>query len=778
MKHIIRKYFFKTVAVLLLLGLALSQSACGKPKSDNSQYEGLKSGDVIPDDMPWFNSNIGFYSDSTDDGSICEFNELSLVGEVSDRFLLISTGQYILPGKPVRQFSKKDLLIVDSSDMALLHRFKLYDYFDEANGISYFEILNNRAVIKGATKGDKETYTELTIDLADFSTKKTLIDKDKALMELTATNARTDHEYLVNDWKISTFISFSESNSSYDLHISNAYNSIKSEVEVSILNESVYDIPLIASIDDSKLLIRASCTDGIHYFQLNTKNMDLKECTSKYKWLDSYMDEAFVNSSDGKCYVKDDKGIYEIDLKTKSPNQIFNYNWCCTGEYDLRKLDVSYCSSTTVEFSGTIFDFRSCISREMFVTAKLTLAEKNPNAGKTVLEVYTDSDTLTPDVAFAMRVYNSEPNNCFLIKSTRYSLDNNTQEESMQTSNAERNELIRSVRSNISSEISIDIMNGTGPDILIDTAPLAQLEKPSILMDLSKAANSFKNDDYFTNIISANENDGVLFQMPLSFDVIGIQTRTDSVGASGRGFTYDEYLKFVDRTCNGIDPLYFGQVENFVLLYNYNRKNNILDFDSADFFELAEFCKKNMDYSGLSNKEYLERIIKADNTPIIVSLSGLSDYCLNIGCGTAVCGLPSSDGQSGAAANVTHSVAVSSQTAFPNDCLKFIDILLSPDAQSFFAASGYNVINRSAFSMAMNDVEDYLIAANYDVRGDEFEMYSTVIEGISEVYSEDTSVSTVITEELPAYFLDQKDYEEVLLVLKNKWQLIMNERGA
>ena len=123
-------------------------------------------------------------------------------------------------------------------------------------------------------------------------------------MELTATNARTDHEYLVNDWKISTFISFSESNSSYDLHISNAYNSIKSEVEVSILNESVYDIPLIASIDDSKLLIRASCTDGIHYFQLNTKNMDLKECTSKYKWLDSYMDEAFVNSSDGKCYVK------------------------------------------------------------------------------------------------------------------------------------------------------------------------------------------------------------------------------------------------------------------------------------------------------------------------------------------------------------------------------------------------------------------------------------------------------------------------------------------
>ena len=179
----------------------------------------------------------------------------------------------------------------------------------------------------------------------------------------------------------------------------------------------------------------------------------------------------------------------------------------------------------------------------MFVTAKLTLAEKNPNAGKTVLEVYTDSDTLTPDVAFAMRVYNSEPNNCFLIKSTRYSLDNNTQEESMQTSNAERNELIRSVRSNISSEISIDIMNGTGPDILIDTAPLAQLEKPSILMDLSKAANSFKNDDYFTNIISANENDGVLFQMPLSFDVIGIQTRTDSVGASGRGFHEENAMR-------------------------------------------------------------------------------------------------------------------------------------------------------------------------------------------------------------------------------------------
>ena len=294
--------------------------------------------------------------------------------------------------------------------------------------------------------------------------------KDKALEELPDFNTRTDNEYLVNEWKISTVIDFSEDNSSYHLYISNADNSVIEETEISIPNESVYDIPFVASIDDSKLLIRVSCTDGIHYFQLNMKTMDVKECTSKYAWLDRYTDEAFVNSSDGRCYVNDDKGIYEIDLKTKSQKQIFSYNWCCTGEYDLRQLDISDCSSTMVEFSGIIHDFRSCISKEMFVTAELTLAEKNPNAGKTVLEIYTNSDTLTPDVSFAMREFNNEPYSCFLIKSTRYSVEEDIHEGAYQTANGETNELIRSARTDISSELSIDIINGTGPDILIDTA--------------------------------------------------------------------------------------------------------------------------------------------------------------------------------------------------------------------------------------------------------------------------------------------------------------------
>jgi hypothetical protein len=760
------------------LGLALSQSACGKPKSGNFLYEGMKSGDVIPEDMPWFDSSIGSYSDSTDDGSICEFNELSQVGEVCDRYLLLSTGQYILPGKPTRQFSRKDLLIVDSGNMALLHRFKLYDYFDETNGISYFEITNNSVVLQGVTKDNDDTFTELNINLADFTTKVSFVDKDKTLNKLSTNKMRMDHEYLVNEWHVSTVLNFSESDSSYDLHISNIDNSVTTEVEVSIPNESVYDIPMITLIDDSRMLIRASCTDGIHYFQLNTKTMDLKECTSKYAWLDRYMDEAFVNSSDEKCYVKDDKGIYEVDLKTKSQKQIFNYNWCCTGEYDLRKLDISDCSSTMIEFSGIIADFRTCISKELFVTAKLTLAEKNPNSGKTVLEVYTNSNTLTPDVSYAMRVYNSEPNSCFLIKSTRYSVEKELQEDSYQTSNEKRNELIRSGRNAISSELSIDIINGTGPDILIDTAPLTQLENTDILMDLSKVASIYKEDKYFTNIISANGIKGAIFQLPLSFDVIGIQTRIDTVGASGRGFTYDEYSKFVDNYCNGIDPLYFGQTENFILLYSYNRRNGIEDFDSAGFYKLAEFCKGNMDYSGLSIAEYLERITKANNIPMTVSLSGLSDYCLNIGSGTVVCGLPSEDGQAGAAASVSHSVAISSRTAFPNECLSFIDLLLTYDAQSLYAASGYNVINRSAFKSAMSNVEEYLKATNYDIHGNELELYTSVIERIDVSYYEDPSVSKIITEELPAYFLEQKEYEDVLIVMKNKYQLIMKERGV
>ena len=47
----------------------------------------------------------------------------------------------------------------------------------------------------------------------------------------------------------------------------------------------------------------------------------------------------------------------------------------------------------------------------------------------------------------------------------------------------------------------MDIINGEGPDILMNVGGLGQLNNSNYLVDLSKYADTLDKDKYFTNII-------------------------------------------------------------------------------------------------------------------------------------------------------------------------------------------------------------------------------------------------------------------------------------
>ena len=52
-----------------------------------------------------------------------------------------------------------------------------------------------------------------------------------------------------------------------------------------------------------------------------------------------------------------------------------------------------------------------------------------------------------------------------------------------------------------------------------------------------------------------------------------------------------------------------------------------------------------------------------------------------------------------------------------------------------------------------------------------------IILSSSRVCTEDPSISIVLIEEMPAYFLGQKDLDAVIKIAQNKIQTILNERG-
>jgi ABC-type glycerol-3-phosphate transport system substrate-binding protein len=161
----------------------------------------------------------------------------------------------------------------------------------------------------------------------------------------------------------------------------------------------------------------------------------------------------------------------------------------------------------------------------------------------------------------------------------------------------------------------------------------------------------------------------------------------------------------------------------------------------------------------------------------------------------SVLGIPSIDGR-GPLASVGCSVAVSSQSPEQDGCLRFVETLLSPEIQEYYAYdTGYTPVNEAAFdSIAEQFVNDYnarmavyetsvspaeLSMMNIDtarIETDVIDSYKAMIGTISGVESTDVAVDMIIREEIPAYFFGQKTIDEVIPVLEDRVQTFLDER--
>ena len=114
----------------------------------------------------------------------------------------------------------------------------------------------------------------------------------------------------------------------------------------------------------------------------------------------------------------------------------------------------------------------------------------------------------------------------------------------------------------------MDILNGEGPDLLLNTSELGQLNNTNYLADLTPYIGKLDPSKYFTNVVDASMVDGKLYQLPLCYLIEGIQTDPKYAGASGIGFTTEEYKKFLNETLNGTDVIPMGQALYFTKLFN------------------------------------------------------------------------------------------------------------------------------------------------------------------------------------------------------------------
>ena len=236
--------------------------------------------------------------------------------------------------------------------------------------------------------------------------------------------------------------------------------------------------------------------------------------------------------------------------------------------------------------------------------------------------------------------------------------------------------------------------------------------------------------------------------------------------------------------------------------------------------QLAEFVKNNVQENSRSWDEmyaeddgvyYEESIaygvgagifkgdIGYDNQDAVYTTTyGISSYFMQMaqvrnGAGTAILGMPSTDGR-GPQVEPYVSVAVSSQAQNVDACGEFVKLLLSDEVQENMAMNDNFVLNREAFRKAGMTAVEYYNGENGDgMFGYDWNTglptenrlvfseknvndMEKIIDSCSGINSSDAAINLILVEEMPAYFTGQKDLASVISIAQDRVQKVLDER--
>ena len=777
------KKSYKALALCLATVLAISSCAFIKPENVRK----------ISEDDPWFDTNIVEVktgAESRITGNI--YNEY--IGSDDQYYVFYTGGHYVTTEE---EENSADFYYND-------HNFYFVSVVDKDST----QTVNTIDLKKDLARYENPQNTYYSNGIITVQSDSKVRDYDPLTGELLDTRNGRDFDigtvsrrYKVGEYEIETLMSWPETGRSYCTLEINDPDGNTSEIEIKDFDKNVY-VYAVLEISDTKAVLPASIANKTVYYELDLPTAGLSEGSEKdYEWLDSVYYSRAVAGTDGMVYYNTGHGIFRLDAANKRAEEVLLFNWCDLNKGLIENFNLVECSEDRFVLFGT-YDETNVYDGKKGDTANLieiTKAGKNPHAGKTVLELY-DRFGVDKYTGEAIRTFNQSNGKYYIEITDRYKYsdfydgnfdDNNDDVAALSGING---------RAKLSSKLAIDIMNGEGPDILMNVSDLEQLNNPESLADLSPYVKDFSSDRYFTNIVEGSKTDGVLYQLPISFGVEGILAKTKDVSSYGNGFTFDEYTRFVDEAANGKDPIIYGQAVYFAMLFSGMSdkfiSNGKVDLSGPEFKALADYIKDNVREEGISWNAWYQSTMSDGPQPNAFlawgdGVDGIADYysegmmIATSGKGVSLLGIPSVDGR-GPRFAPTCSVAVSAKTVDKKACGEFIKILLSDEIQTKIALNDHFVISREAFEKAGLVAIEYFnngggTSTGSRVRSDftteDIDFIENMILGCSEIKNEDSDISIILIEEMPPYFLGQKDLDSVIKIAEDRIQKVLDERA-
>ena len=793
----------KAASVTLVLAMALSVASCGKKETAEVKS---RSGVVISSNDPWYNTREINVALNIDESRPIDRVQQSLLGIDEDKMILLTSGGYQFPEMDFVNWDEingndYDIMTVTVIDRANENAYLIMDL---TQGLASNTSIYGAEYSDGKIKANYGSYNDEEEEFIYYTN-----EYDPLTGEQTGTTLTNGYDdYAFADCKIGTYLiktlcRWDEDYSTgyYCLQIVSPDGTMRS-IDIKDADNADISITAILAKDEKTAIIPVEKDYKWTNYELDLNTLTLSSDNSEeYSWLNQQPISNPVTGTDGKTYFKNGDRISRINFKDKTIEDFFNFSWCDVGYISFSSLEIADINENSFVLMGEDWSHNDFTDpyKSNFSIIEFTKAQSNPHAGKKVLELYGVDYSMNCAVSDAIVKFNETSTDYHIEITDRYDYEYRNMDI---RSADEYSAYLQDMNSSISSQLATDLMNGEGPDILINASKYGQLNNPEYLTNLTPYMSVLEPSEYFTNIIEAAKVDGKLYNLPVSFYIEGIITDGVYAGDSGIGFTIPEYEDFLNNKLNGKDVISNGQNYYFLKLFN-NMSDEFIsdgkaDFTGPEFAELANFVKDNvvidsaqwMDINTDFEDPYVTRNRDAESYTCYGCYSHMIEVAEMTG-SSSILGIPSADGR-GPSAGAALSVAVSAKACDIDACAEFAKSLLSDEVQSALASDDSLVINRKIFRQLGTTAVEYINGDGYwawfgwegedpnptrlffsekDIDNLEFFILATKHMSYS-----DTDINTILIEEMPAYFSGQKDLDSVIKIAQDRVQKVLDER--
>ena len=489
--------------------------------------------------------------------------------------------------------------------------------------------------------------------------------------------------------------------------------------------------------------------------------------------------------------------ITEFDLQTQEVKTRIDNNWYTPYFSDLagRNVQLVACDDdTAVIFSSDSTDYSMFFAGMEETVTVLKKADKNPHAGKKVIELAAPIDkAITEYLSNAVYEFNRTDDEYLIRVWSKYKTGI-IAGRNLSMLDADEEKLYTMIQ---------ELKGSEAPDIAIGIQK-NYVMRDDVFADLTGYLDKDVMDKQFANIIEASKIGDKQYFLPVTLEIEGLITDTSLISDGACGITFEDFDRMIEQDLDGFSPYDYPMSE-----YNYKKdfilscidtkaaiEGKNVDFGTDQFRAAVSYSDEHFAQDGTEKpddyifEEETRRVRTGCRYDKIESYIDFIHACNDNTASYTIIGTPSVDA-SGPRFRAIETISVTASSEIKDGAKKFINFLFAGAGFGDSSREFQNIVtnkeimerNISIISEKNNtgekvdeEMSNYMTGLGdlntafgykYSTKDMEKQMMNS-LSSISTYYYDDPVITAFLVEEIAPYYAGDRSLDDVIKIINDR----------